>query len=277
MYPATVYQIMLASPGDVTEEREAAREIMQEWNIQHAKHRNIIIFPLGWEYNTIPEVGNRPQALINKQILIDADLVVGIFWTKIGSPTGTHISGTVEEIYEHINNGKPAMIYFSDKATNPSMYDPVQYAKLQELKQQISGNCLYGTFNSTTEFRDKFRRDLAIQCNKISPLIKSDNIAFIENPQDPVFSISSEAKELLKAATQDGEIISIGYIGGKTIQANGKNYTDSDDLIEIAKWEGALDELEENGYIKAKGNKRQVFAVTHKGYNAVKKLKEAHS
>ena len=65
------------------------------------------------EARVCPAMGDRPQAIINKQVLANCDLLVAVFWTRIGSPTGVAVSGTVEEIQEHLNAGKPAMIYFS--------------------------------------------------------------------------------------------------------------------------------------------------------------------
>jgi hypothetical protein len=50
--------------------------------------------------------------VINRQVLADCDLLVAIFWTRIGSPTGSALSGTVEEIEKHLKAEKPAMLYF---------------------------------------------------------------------------------------------------------------------------------------------------------------------
>ena len=60
-----------------------------------------------------PEMGDEPQTIINKRILEDADFLVGIFWTRLGTPTASYASGAVEEIEEHLAAGKPAMLYFS--------------------------------------------------------------------------------------------------------------------------------------------------------------------
>ena len=88
--------------------------------------------PLGWETHATPEMGDRPQAIINGQLLKKADLLIAIFWTRIGSPTGAAKSGTVEEIEEHIGAGKPAMIYFSSAPVRPDSIDEKQYSALRE-------------------------------------------------------------------------------------------------------------------------------------------------
>ena len=53
--------------------------------------------------HTTPEMGNDPQTLINKQILEDCDLLLGVFWTKIGTETEKYPSGSVEEIEKRLN------------------------------------------------------------------------------------------------------------------------------------------------------------------------------
>jgi hypothetical protein len=282
MYKANVYRVMIASPGDVKVEREIARELIYEWNTHHSSHRNIVLIPLLWEYNITPTTGQRPQETINDQILRHADLVIGIFWTRIGSSTGRAISGTVEEIETHVNAQKPAMLYFSNAPIPQGNFDPQQFEAVQKFKKEYQQGSLYWLYSSTDDFRDLFRSHLTMKMNEPElfkgyeeKLVQSDRATIIPLQQDPFFSISQEAKELLKEDALDGEIMSLGYLGGKSIQTNGKNYTGSADRRERAKWEGAVDELEENGYIKAKGSKREIFAVTSKGYNAAKFLEES--
>lgn len=107
-YNATVYKVMIASPNDVSAERSIVREVLSEWNVVNADIRNQVLLPVGWETHSVPEMGDHPQAIINKQILHDCDLLVGVFWTRIGTATGTYASGTVEEIEEHIKAGRQA-------------------------------------------------------------------------------------------------------------------------------------------------------------------------
>jgi hypothetical protein len=119
-YKATALNVMVASPSDVPQERVIVRDVIAEWNVVHAEDRKTVLMPLGWETHATSEMGDRPQAIINGQLLKEADLLVAIFWTRIGSPTGAAKSGTVEEIEEHIGAGKPAMIYFSSALFVPT-------------------------------------------------------------------------------------------------------------------------------------------------------------
>jgi hypothetical protein len=87
-YPATIVNVMIASPSDVPQERRIARDVIAEWNTIHARDRRTVLMPIGWETHSVRDTGDRPQAIINGQLLKDADLLVVMFWTRIGSPTG---------------------------------------------------------------------------------------------------------------------------------------------------------------------------------------------
>ena len=127
-FPATVYRVMIASPGDVAAERAIVRSVFAEWNAAHAERRGLVILPLGWEVDVAPEMGDTPQDIIDKRILHEADLLIGIFWTRLGTPTAHYASGAVEEIEEHVSAGKPAMLYFSSA---PTPLDAVDAAHVQ--------------------------------------------------------------------------------------------------------------------------------------------------
>src|SRR5664280_1846035 len=128
---------MIASPGDVVQARRIAYDVVHEWNAINARDRKITLMPVGWETHASPEMGDRPQAIINGQLLKDSDLLVAVFWTRLGSPTGTAPSGTVEEIEEHLAAGKPVMIYFSSAPVRPDSIDANQYSALKAFKESL--------------------------------------------------------------------------------------------------------------------------------------------
>src|SRR5438552_9179076 len=122
-YDAKVYNVMIASPGDVELERSIVREVVSDWNAANSAARAMVLQPVGWETHSAPAMGDRPQSIINKQVLQKSDLLIAMFWTRLGTPTGAAPSGTVEEIEEHVKAGKPAMIYFSSAPVRPDSVD----------------------------------------------------------------------------------------------------------------------------------------------------------
>ncbi|WP_298607744.1 hypothetical protein [uncultured Thiothrix sp.] len=162
-YTAQVFRVLIASPGDVSEERDTAVKTIQEWNDLNSAERQLVLLPLRWETHSAPEYGKRPQEVINRQVVDQCDLLVGIFWTRIGSPTGVAASGTLEEIERVANDGKLAMLYFSKSSKNPDDIDLEQLKKLREFKQKTFPNALVENYNGIIDFRDKLSKQLEIQ------------------------------------------------------------------------------------------------------------------
>src|SRR5215469_2313665 len=97
-FSSTTYRVLIASPSDMPEERQIATEGINEWNALHASDEGVVLLPVKWETHAMPETGVRPQAAINRQLVAECDLLLGMFWSKLGTSTGVAESGTVEEI-----------------------------------------------------------------------------------------------------------------------------------------------------------------------------------
>ncbi len=93
-----------------------------------------------WETHAVPTSGVRPQSAINDQLVDRCDILIGMFWTKLGTPTGVAVSGTVEEIDRFVAAGKLAMLYFSRRKAAKGKVDPKQTAKLQKFKASTYKN-----------------------------------------------------------------------------------------------------------------------------------------
>ena len=165
-YRATVYNVMIGSPSDVKTERDVARQVIYTWNAVHSESRKIILWPIDSEFDTFPELGERPQGIINKQVLQKSDLLVAIFWTRLGTPTGQAISGTVEEIEEYVKAGKEVMLYFSQAHLDPANVDWQQHQALKEFQEESKRRGLVQTFRDAEDFRGKFSNQLARKINQ---------------------------------------------------------------------------------------------------------------
>ena len=56
-FEAVVYNVMIASPGDVATERQIARDVIAEWNAVHSSTRRLVLRPVGWETHATPTMG----------------------------------------------------------------------------------------------------------------------------------------------------------------------------------------------------------------------------
>jgi hypothetical protein len=275
-YSATVYKVMIASPSDVSAERSIVRELLSEWNVVHADPKKAVLLPIGWETHSVPEMGGRPQEIINKQILKDCDLLVGVFWTRIGTATGEYASGTVEEIEEHIKAGKPTMLYFSSAPVVPESIDAEQFRALGEFKKSCQSRGLYESYADLNDFRSKLYRHLQIKLLRDTYFQQGTEDSGANAPQQlrDVPRLSKEAAFLLREAAADahGTVLNLAFIGGHAIQVSGKNLIEEGNARSRALWMGALSELEVLGFVEAASPKREVFRVTRQGYAAVDRL-----
>lgn len=270
-YKAVVYKIIIASPGDVEDERFAIREILYEWNTTNFDINKIVLLPICWETHCSPEMGDRPQAIINKQILRDADLLVGVFGTRLGTATGEYDSGTIEEIEEHMKTGKPVMLYFSSAVINSENTESEQYLRLIELKKEFESRGYIETYSDLNDFKAKFRRQLYIKINKgeYFQLNEDENGRTFSSKIHSLPVLSDEAKVLLNEAIKDprGYIFCIKIRGRLSIGTNGVNLVTDYSAKSLATWEASLKELENYEFIEARNYKRESFKVTKAGYD----------
>jgi hypothetical protein len=263
-YPATVFRVMIASPGDVKEERLVAQEVIADWNSVHAENDRIVLLPLLWERDSTPLQGERAQALINEQVLEKADLLVAIFWTRIGSPTGVAPTGTVEELREHLAANKPALLYFS-RAPLPADVDTDQLKAVRDFQKDAETKGLYQTFSSKDDFRQKFARHLGsvvVGHGAFRTVRSAAGAASLA----PTPAVSDKARTILKhASSKDGQIVITQRIGEHPgVESSGRAFADNKNARSSAEWVSAVKELARFGY--AEQASENVYRVTAEGY-----------
>jgi len=160
---STVYRVMIGSPSDLSDERQTATDAVNEWNVQHADSEGVVLLPVKWETHALPTSGVRPQSAINSQLVDKCDIFIGMFWTRLGTSTGIAESGTVEEIDRFVSDGKPTMLYFSQRAVTKTKLDSDQVARLRKFKDETYKNSLVGSFETVDELRNILLRDLTRQ------------------------------------------------------------------------------------------------------------------
>jgi len=163
-FPAQVYRVLIASPGDTTAYRNLAQAVMEDWSADNAEATGVVLMPLIWERDARPEWGERTQGILNSQLVDRADAAVAIFWTMLGSETGEADSGTVEEIERCVESGKPVLLYFSNQPVEPGIVDPRELERVKDFERRIRHRVFYGTFTSDEEFGRKLYQHLTRAC-----------------------------------------------------------------------------------------------------------------
>ena len=122
-----------------------------------------------WETDAHPGLHLQgPQGLIDDKMRIeDADVVIGIFRTRFGTPTHESGSGTEHELRRAWASwqagGLPeVMLYFSERKSRPpeSSDDAAQQEQLLRFREEIPEQQLYGTYKSVQDFERCVRNGL---------------------------------------------------------------------------------------------------------------------
>lgn len=265
-YPATVFRVMIASPGDVKEERLVAQEVIADWNSVHAENDRLVLLPLLWERDSTPLQGERPQKLINEQVLKKADLLIAIFWARIGSPTGIAPSGTVEELREHLAANKPALLYFSTAPLPPDV-DTDQLMAVRDFKKDAETKGLFHTFSSKDDFRQKFARHLgSVVVNHSAFRTVRSAAGTTSSSLAPPPAVSDKAHAILKhASSKDGQIVITQRIAEHPgVEVSARAFADNKNARSSAEWLSAVKELARFGY--AEQTSENIYRVTAQGY-----------
>lgn len=161
-------RILVASPGDVSDERDAVSDTVNSINatlLTIMPDLGVTLEVVRWESHAVPSMG-RAQAVINEQ-LGPIDIFVGLMATRFGTPTGVAGSGTEEEFrlaYDSwTRSGTPQiMFYFCSKPAAPpsSLEELDQLRQVLEFKAELEQKGLVWRYSSLAEFKDQLRRHL---------------------------------------------------------------------------------------------------------------------
>jgi hypothetical protein len=151
----TEYRCLLISPSDVHDERDAISAVVDHWNAQLGSALGARIHLVRWETHAVPDIGAPPQEVLNQQIVDDCDFAVAVFWTRIGTPTSDHQSGSIEEIERLRTRGARVLLYFSTAPVPQESLRDDQFQRLQEFKSRLQSDGLLGVFNSTGHLREQ--------------------------------------------------------------------------------------------------------------------------
>jgi hypothetical protein len=187
------YDILIASPSDTAAERDVISECIRDWNSVHA-HDGIHCRDVRWELDSVPALGERSQAIVNKQLVDHADILIGVFKARLGTTTGVSQSGTVEEIERCDKAGTPVMLYFSTGAI-PHDHDPQQLQLVKDYQRQIMERSIYGQFSDLVDLRRKVNRHLGATMARIGDKMEPSGAPTDKNDLARVFIRSRRGQQ----------------------------------------------------------------------------------
>ena len=129
---------LISAPGDVSaEDIETVMRTIARCNVIYGRQLGAVAVPIHWELHSAAEHGVRPQASLNTQLVENTDIVIAIFWHRLGSDTGEAASGTVEEINEAQKHGAYVAILQCASDVDARQVDPAQAEKLRDFFDRI--------------------------------------------------------------------------------------------------------------------------------------------
>ena len=159
-----IIKVFIASPGDLKEERQAAKHVVDQFNKQWADYFSTHVELVGWE-DTVSRFG-RPQDLIN-QDLDQCEVFIGVMWKQWGSPPskdGPYTSGFEEEFERAVMSRKrskrPEISLLFKDIESEFLKDPGEsLRKVEAFKTKIISErtILFQRFANQREFEDKIR------------------------------------------------------------------------------------------------------------------------
>jgi hypothetical protein len=211
-----LFRVFVGAPSDVTEEHSIISELVEEWNRHHGPFTRARLEFMNWRTHSHPSAGARPQALLNKQVVDQSDIVVGLFRLRFGSPTGVADSGTEEEIQRSIEQGKEVMVYFARLPEPRRRKEREEFARVEKFKSKYKNQALYDTYTDLTAFAKAFRQHLAAA---MTELLAKHVLHRSTTPRS-----RSEAKSPLHKSRQRAKEYPAGSIGAHLAQRNYVKY-----------------------------------------------------
>ncbi len=160
-------RIFIASPSDVSEERNRLSVVVSELRRKYANQKpvNVTVDLLKWE-DTHPAVGDTVQQAIDEQIGT-YDIFVGLMWKRFGTPTDGAGSGTKHEFDRALASWKSyrhprILMYFSARKFYPeSVAECRQVTQVLQFKKSLrKEGVLFHEVHDALEFERESRTAL---------------------------------------------------------------------------------------------------------------------
>ncbi|WP_052238863.1 tetratricopeptide repeat protein [Pectobacterium brasiliense] len=152
--------VFIASPGDLSNERNHFRDVINQLNVGFGDGANIEFKALGWE-DTLASTGRRNQSVINEEVdKCDVFiLVINRRWGQSAPDAEPYSSYTEEEFYRALERwkkeGKPEIFVFFKRVDAESEADPgPQLKKVMDFRKQLeeTRQVLYHYFDDEKSF-----------------------------------------------------------------------------------------------------------------------------
>ena len=192
-------RVFIASPGDVTDERDAASLVVSELHRTVGQRAGVQLEPIRWETHAWPDIGSDAQAVINREIG-DYDVFCGMMWRRFGTPTKRASSGTAEEFERayafFVRYGRPKIMFYFKREPfyETNLRQLAQFRKVLAFRAKLQKHgVLFWEYRTPIDFERRFREHLT---NQLFALLEPRSSANASNHGGPSIYISYKRQDL---------------------------------------------------------------------------------
>ena len=188
-------RVAIASPSDVNAERERIKEVFTRWN---NANDHAFLLPKMWEYAS-PTLGGHPQKIINERIINESDLMIALFWSRLGTATPDADSGTVEEIEQFIEKkgAGRVMLYFCTRSF-PHNIDLAQVQMVRDFKERMKKEGLFREFDTTEHFESELYSHLDfVTTQLVTGLLDQPTASTVKLPLSPGATVTGSEEPVI--------------------------------------------------------------------------------
>jgi tetratricopeptide (TPR) repeat protein len=175
---ARVVRLVAVSPADVQAERDRLEAVVDELNRGVARERGCRLSLWRWETDAHPGLHLQgPQGLIDDAMRIeDADVVVGVFWKRFGTPTPDARSGTEHELRRAWSGWRQrrrpqVMVYFCERKHGPrNAAEAVHLQQLLSFREAMPKEQLWWRYTTVADFERAVREHLTAFLLALGPV-----------------------------------------------------------------------------------------------------------
>ncbi len=188
-YQATVLSIIIAAPGDTKSATRVIFKAIRNWNAKNAKRYGVILQPEKFDVSSITDKKGAAQKSEIEMLLNDCDMLAGAFWTRTGKTSDVKKICFPDILDEHINSGKPLLLFFSTHPIIDDSANAMQYKKFNEFKEKCRAKNVFETYDDIDELKDKVKASLEQFFSEERFLVAEDS----EIETEPEIEIEAEA------------------------------------------------------------------------------------
>ncbi len=185
-----IYRILLISPSDCNKEKKAIIKTIHKWNLLNSFPTSCILEPIVWEIQSRTDLDKKKRSSGHKQLTETHDILVGAFWTRLGTQNGEAEDRTIDIIESFRKSGKPVLLFFSSNPVIPSSIVTEQFNHLFAYYKKLEKKDQVIKFDSLSNLKIFLKRNL----NNVLPALHEK---YSNNPMEIITSEDYEIKSLL--------------------------------------------------------------------------------